>query len=129
MAAGTIELPFWKKGAAGSIETIEKIYLFTSGRILLCRICPFFSYKSDIIKKSIALRLRMQRMIIFIKCCHGSICRVSRTYQKRQKIIFMQLFKLIVGIYSEENQMANQLQRQNKKMAVISFMSQWNILH
>ncbi len=75
-------------------------------------------------KKSIALRLRMQRMIIFIKRCHGSICLVSRTYRKRQKIIFMQLFKLIVGIYSEENQMANQLQRQNKKMAVISFMSQ-----
>lgn len=36
----------------------------------------------------------------------------------------MQLFKLIVGIYGEEDQMANQLQRQNKKMIVICFMLQ-----
>lgn len=64
-------------------------------------------------------------MITFIKRCHGSICLVSRMYRKRQKkIIFMQLFKLIVGIYSEEDQMVNQLQRQNKKMIVISFMLQ-----
>ena len=41
---------FERKVQAGSIETIEKIYLFTSGRILLCRICPSFSYISDIIK-------------------------------------------------------------------------------
>ena len=41
----------------------------------------------------------------------------------------MQLFKLIVGIYGEEDQMANQLQRQNKKMIVICFMLRWNILH
>ena len=36
----------------------------------------------------------------------------------------MQLFKLIVGIYGEEDQMANQLQRQNKNMIVICFMLQ-----
>ena len=59
----------------------------------------------------------------------NKIVAKQRDNNERQKIIFMQLFKLIVGIYGEEDQMANQLQRQNKKMIVICFMLQWNILH